>query len=199
LKKTLLPIKNLIDQGCKTVYKLYTEGEIALTAGLLVSCELYTILLSGGIGKRLWPISQEHHPKQFLSAEDIPPLRGKHSSELSFFQSAFKRAQAISPRVIIVSSINFANLIESQLQELEVELSQEDILLEPCIRNTAGSVIISALHAKKFGDPLLVYLPTDHIIGDDEYFVQIIQSVATQLPEEPYGNLWQRLCNKESD
>lgn len=122
---------------------------------------LIPVILSGGSGTRLWPLSRKNLPKQFL------PLAG----DSTLFQQTVTRAQtlpgAASP--IVVCSEDHRFLVAEQLQTLGI--SDASILLEPVARNTAPAIALAALQALgKDPDATLLVLPADHLIGDTDSF-----------------------------
>jgi len=122
---------------------------------------LIPVILSGGSGTRLWPLSRKNLPKQFL------PLAG----DSTLFQQTVARAQtlpsAVSP--IVVCSEDHRFLVAEQLQMLGV--SDASILLEPVARNTAPAIALAALQAlSRDPDATLLILPADHLIGDTDSF-----------------------------
>jgi mannose-1-phosphate guanylyltransferase / mannose-6-phosphate isomerase len=122
---------------------------------------LIPVILSGGSGTRLWPLSRKNLPKQFL------PLAG----DSTLFQQTVARAQtlpgATSP--IVVCSEDHRFLVAEQLQMLGI--SDASILLEPVARNTAPAIALAALQALgKDPDAILLVLPADHLIGDTDNF-----------------------------
>ena len=136
---------------------------------------LVPVLLSGGVGSRLWPVSREAHPKQFL------PL----ASELSMLQDTLARTsalEAVAPVVVCNEDHRF--MVAEQLRQLHVESAC--ILLEPEGRNTAPAVALAALQALKV-DPeaVLLVLPADHIIKDTAAFTDAVAS-AMPLAERGY-------------
>lgn len=118
------------------------------------------VILSGGSGTRLWPLSRQNLPKQFL------PLAGSES----LFQQTLQRTrvlQAAPP--IVVCSDDHRFLVAEQMRELGFE--NASILLEPAPRNTAPAIALAALHACKADpDAILLVLPADHLIGDVSSF-----------------------------
>ena len=112
------------------------------------------VVLSGGSGTRLWPMSRKHHPKQLL----------KLNGEDSMLQQTIKRAcRGNCPIVICNEEQRF--LIHRQLQEINCNGS---MILEPVARNTAPAIAIAAMQAlKQAEDPVLVVMPADHQIGDE--------------------------------
>jgi mannose-1-phosphate guanylyltransferase / mannose-6-phosphate isomerase len=138
---------------------------------------LIPLILSGGSGTRLWPISRRNLPKQFLS------LAGSET----LFQQTVRRAAALrdvgSP--IIVASDDHRFLAAEQLQELRI--TDADILLEPVARNTAPAIAVGALRAMaRSPESLILVLPADHLIGDDASFAD---AVAKARPLAEDGSL----------
>lgn len=129
------------------------------------------IIMSGGSGTRLWPLSRKNRPKQFLS------LFGEHS----LFQNTLNRLAGVesleSPIVVCNDEHRF--MVAEQLQELGVD--EADIILEPCARNTAPAVTLSALQALSKGDdPVLLVLAADHLIRDITAFEQAIMQAEAE-------------------
>lgn len=132
---------------------------------------LIPLILSGGSGTRLWPVSRRNLPKQFLA------LAGKGT----LFQQTLARTQQL-PHVaapIVVASEDHRFLAAEQLLEAGVEGAT--IVLEPLARNTAPAIALGALQAlERDADALLLVLPADHLIGDTAAFVDAVKQ-ATPL------------------
>ncbi|QWT18719.1 mannose-1-phosphate guanylyltransferase/mannose-6-phosphate isomerase [Bacillus sp. NP157] len=138
---------------------------------------LIPLILSGGSGTRLWPISRRNLPKQFLSLAGSDTL----------FQQTARRAMALPDAAapIVVAADDHRFLAAEQLQELGIEGTE--ILLEPVARNTAPAIAVGALQAvKRDPDAIVLVLPADHLIGDTERFSQ---AVAQALPAASAGSL----------
>lgn len=122
---------------------------------------LIPLILSGGSGTRLWPVSRKNLPKQFLS------LTGQGT----LFQQTVERTQLL-PGVgtpIVVASEDHRFLAAEQL--LESGIKGAKIVLEPSARNTAPAIALGALTAiEKDPEATLLVLPADHLIGDSESF-----------------------------
>jgi len=118
------------------------------------------VILSGGSGTRLWPLSRDAFPKQFLA------LVG-HDSML---QATWHRvAPLASGAPIVVAGETHRFMVAEQLRE--VGCADATILLEPLARNTAPAIAAAALEATRDGaDPLLLVLPSDHVIADADAF-----------------------------
>ena len=127
--------------------------------------ELKIVLLSGGSGTRLWPLSREAHPKQFL------PLAGEHS----LLQATWLRVRDL-PGVegpIVVANEEHRFLVAEQLREVGAQ--PEALILEPVGRNTAPAIAVAALQAMAGGaDPVLLVLPSDHVIADETAFCMAV-------------------------
>ncbi len=113
------------------------------------------VILSGGGGTRLWPMSTPDCPKQFLA------LTGDHSMFRLTLDRVQDRTRFAAP--IIVSGAAHAGVVTSQLAEAGV--NDAFVLLEPCARNTAPAIALAALSA---ADPnaVLLMMPSDHVITD---------------------------------
>jgi len=115
------------------------------------------ILLSGGSGTRLWPLSRERYPKQFL------PLTG----ERTMFQETLARLDGLTGlgAPVVVCNEEHRFLVAEQLRALG--RAEASIILEPAGRNTAPAIAMAALEAEaRFGDSPLLVLPADHAISD---------------------------------
>jgi len=123
---------------------------------------LIPVLLSGGVGSRLWPVSRSMLPKQFI---DFPNMQE------SLFQNTLSRLEGV-PDVedpIVVCNSDHRFLVAEQLRQLGKEHC--NILLEPIGKNTAPAVALAALCAlQNNADPLLLVLPADHVIQDQTAF-----------------------------
>ncbi|QXH37110.1 mannose-1-phosphate guanylyltransferase/mannose-6-phosphate isomerase [Pseudomonas muyukensis] len=118
------------------------------------------VVMAGGSGSRLWPMSRELNPKQFLAL----------ASEKSMLQVTVERLQGLTdlmPLIICNESHRF--VAAEQMRQLGLE--QSEILLEPVARNTAGAIALAALRARSQGqDPVLLVLAADHLISDGAVF-----------------------------
>lgn len=120
------------------------------------------VILCGGAGTRLWPLSREQYPKQLLA------LHG----DSSLLQETVARLQRVPNvgRPLVVCNEAHRFMVGQQLQGCGAE-----IILEPCARNTAPALAIAALQAMADGaDPVLLVLPADHLIREVEAFVQAV-------------------------
>ncbi len=130
---------------------------------------IHPVLLSGGAGTRLWPMSREHYPKQLLSL----------CSKRSMLQDTASRVDDPSrfapPLVICNQEHRF--VIAEQMRQMAA--APAAIMLEPVGRNTAAAAAVAALHVVA-RDPyaLLLVLPADHLIRDIEGFIEVVDRAA---------------------
>ena len=138
--------------------------------------KLQPVLLSGGSGTRLWPLSREAYPKQFL------PLVGEHT----MLQDTWRRVAPLAGAApIVVANEEHRFLAAEQLRLVGVE--HAGLILEPVGRNTAPAIAAAALQAMAGGDdPLLLVLPSDHVVRDPEGFRA---AVAAAVPAAEAGAL----------
>jgi len=123
------------------------------------------VILSGGGGHRLWPRSLDDKPKQFLNL----------FSDFSLLQETANRLKYIEHvhAPLILCNKTHCFLVLEQLQQLDIEPSS--IMLEPIGRNTAPAITLAALQAIEQGeDPVLLVLPSDHLITDPQAFCQVV-------------------------
>ena len=150
------------------------------------------VILCGGSGTRLWPLSRDSYPKQFLR------LLGNDS----LLQQTARRLEAIEgvQPVVLICGESSRFVIAEQMREIKV--TGATILLEPARRNTAPAIAASALHALAQGeDPILLVLPSDHVMGNPAAFTRAVSvavkaaeagdmvtfGIAPTLPETGYG------------
>lgn len=126
---------------------------------------IHPLVLSGGSGKRLWPLSRQANPKQFIT------FLGEHS----LFQVTAQRLRgAMFAAPIVIANDTHRFLVAEQLRQLDIQ--PQAIVLEPMGRNTAPAAIIGALlAAREDVDRLILLLPSDHAIADPDAFNQAIE------------------------
>ena len=133
------------------------------------------VVLSGGSGTRLWPLSREKYPKQLL------PL----ISEDSLLQATVRRVEGIAgvqlAKPMIVCNEEYRFVIAEQLRLMG---KQGPIVLEPVGRNTAPAMTLAALAAMRDGaDPILLVMPADHVILDVPAFQAVVRAGAARADE----------------
>ncbi|MBL8255322.1 MAG: mannose-1-phosphate guanylyltransferase/mannose-6-phosphate isomerase [Pseudoxanthomonas mexicana] len=131
--------------------------------------KLQPVLLSGGSGTRLWPLSREAYPKQFL------PLAGDDT----MVQATWRRVEAIADLApIVVANEEHRFLVAEQLRQIGAPVPA--IVLEPVGRNTAPAIAAAALQAMVDGaDPLLLVLPSDHVVRDVAGFQRAVREASS--------------------
>ncbi len=135
------------------------------------------VVMAGGSGSRLWPLSRSMFPKQFLA------LDNKH--KLTMLQATLDRVVDISAQnPIVITNENHRFIVAEQLREYGVDAK---IILEPVGRNTAPAIALAAFEAIKNGqDPVLLVLAADHVILGKQAFQN---SIRLALKQAEKGNL----------
>lgn len=135
--------------------------------------QLLPVVMAGGSGTRLWPLSREMYPKQFLALE----------AGQSMLQSTVARLQGLDVlKPVVICNENHRFLVAEQLRQMGA--LQGNILLEPVGRNTAPAVALAALQASREGaDPLLLVLAADHMIQNTAAFQAAVTRAITQAEQ----------------
>lgn len=142
-----------------------------------MNSELLPVVLAGGSGSRLWPMSRTAYPKQFLT------LVGETATMLQQTVERLEGLDSLPPLFVCNEEHRF--LLAEQLRQKQ--FSHSGIILEPFGRNTAPAIALTALQSMQNGDdPLLLILAADHIIRDEAAFRQSIQQA---LPFAQRGKL----------
>ena len=141
--------------------------------------KLIPVVLCGGSGSRLWPLSRRSYPKQYLSFND--------ENSLSFLQITLERInnlKDIQPPIIVC---NEEHRFITAEQVRKINIKPSSILLEPFSKNTAPAITCAALQSLSNGeDPILLILPSDHKIKNIEVFLEAI--IKAQLSAQE-GNI----------
>jgi len=151
------------------------------------STQVTPIILCGGSGSRLWPLSRSGFPKQFLV------LSGDDSAK-SLFQQAVERLNAMGSsqirvgKTLVVTNEEHRFLVLDQLRELPKV--QATLLLEPAGRNTAPALTLAALYAAEqsnqdSSDPILVITPADQTIQNGQAFTKALQDCIATVEADP--------------
>lgn len=135
---------------------------------------LQPVILSGGSGTRLWPLSRERHPKQLhILAGDATMLQAT-ATRMRSFEGSLEVAEA----PIVVCNEEYRFITAEQMRA--VGYSDPTILLEPAGRNTAPALTLAAFAAQENStDPILLVMPADHVIADLSIFHGAIQAGLT--------------------
>lgn len=138
------------------------------------------VILCGGSGTRLWPLSRETYPKQFLALPGKRSMLQETVLRLQMSPSRRMLPEVRSPMLVCNEEHRF--LAASQL--LEVGIKDACILLEPSGRNTAPALTLAALQAVSSGeDPVLLAMPADHVMADVQAFAFAVEQ-AFQIAEQ---------------
>ena len=131
--------------------------------------KIYPVILSGGSGSRLWPMSRAHYPKQLLAL----------SGSLTMLQATARRVSAATHYAppLIIANNDHRFIVAEQLQAAGIE--PRAIVLEPVGRNTAPAAAIAALAlVKDTPDAIMSLLASDHVIADEAAFTTAMQTAA---------------------
>ena len=133
----------------------------------------YLVIMAGGVGSRFWPVSSEELPKQFL---DIL------GTGRTLLQLTADRFRDIIPQdnIYIVTSANYCDLVKEQLPEVPAQ----NILAEPCRRNTAPCICYVSWKIKKRNPKAnIAVVPSDHMVTDEKNFAEAIQQTLEYAAE----------------
>jgi len=134
----------------------------------------YAVLMAGGVGSRFWPISTSGYPKQFhdmLGTGD------------TLIQKTFKRLNKFIPteNILILTNERYNDLVLEQLPLVK----QEQVVLEPAMRNTAPCILYAALKIQKMNpDGVMIVAPSDHWIEDEEAFARDVTACFNKCEKE---------------
>ena len=143
------------------------------------------VVLCGGTGTRLWPLSRKSLPKQF-----VPAFEGKSLLQLTLERFSAKNTEVVfcdknfelAPRVVCVGSVDHEHMLYDTAEKSEVEL---DLILEPCQKNTCAAIVASSiLLQKKYakrnnGDSVVAFFcPADHFLSDPQNLLRTILKAA---------------------
>lgn len=118
-----------------------------------------SIILAGGSGTRLWPLSRTNFPKQFIKLKNM---------DKSFFQMTFERCMSLTDieDIYIVTNNSYKFLILNQIKEIGCLFNEKHILVEPTGKNTLPAIYYGVKEIQKLGDDIIIVLPSDHLIED---------------------------------
>lgn len=147
------------------------------------------VLLAGGKGSRLWPLSIETNPKQFITLPKI---------NLSSFQVALLKAFKITRpnKIIIVTNLTYKNLLAQQLIDINLDITQLYIIYEEISNNTGiASYLSCLLFMQQNNDQITYFFPTDHMIAEPTNFFQDVIYQIDQDKINLFAEETQTLCS----
>lgn len=137
---------------------------------------MYGIILAGGSGSRLWPLSRELYPKQLLNL----------NSDKSLLQATFERLKQSMPedKIISITNTKHTSNIKMQLSKLT---TSPVVLAEPVAKNTAPAIVLAAKYIMQNSnsDPVIIVVPSDHLIQDNKGFLSTVKK-GEKLAEKGY-------------
>ena len=135
-----------------------------------------TLILAGGKGTRLWPLSRELMPKQFIRIFD----------DTSLFQKTVERALLFSKpkEIFVVTNREYRFRVFDELGDMGIEIPEENVLLEPVGKNTLPAIYwgLKVIH-ENFGKSKVAVLPSDHLIDANEKYIKAFRT-AERLAED---------------
>jgi len=135
---------------------------------------MYGIILAGGSGSRLWPLSRELYPKQLLNL----------NSDKSLLQTTFERLKRCTAEIVSITNTKHSSNVRMQLSE---QTENPIVLSEPVAKNTAPAIVLATKYImqKTNSDPVIIVVPSDHLIEDNEKFISTVKK-GEKLAESGY-------------
>ncbi|QED23894.1 mannose-1-phosphate guanylyltransferase/mannose-6-phosphate isomerase [Candidatus Deianiraea vastatrix] len=134
----------------------------------MIAKTLITIMV-GGSGTRLWPLSRENMPKQFINLD---------KSGLTLFQQCVLRGKKLSSNILLIANFRHRFIIMEQLRKINLEEDKNiHVIYEPCAKNTLAVSIIASLFASKNGFEKVLLLPSDQKIINEDVFMASCKKV----------------------
>lgn len=134
----------------------------------------YAVIMAGGVGSRFWPVSTEENPKQF---------HDMLGTGQSLIQNTFTRLEKLIPKenILIATNKKYKKLVLEHLPQV----NENQILLEPAMRNTAPCILYSALKIQNMNqDAVMIVAPSDHFIENETEFVRNVETAFQACEKE---------------
>ncbi len=145
---------------------------------------MYSVILCGGSGTRLWPMSRKNLPKQFL----------KLYEDKSLLQGTFDRIHKLLPsdHIFFITNKDSVVYVLNQIRKIDRKFSEKNIIVEPFARNTAPAMALAMKYLKEKIkiDPLekVLFLPSDHYIGNEKVYLDVMRVIA-ETKEDVIGTI----------
>ncbi|MDO4789348.1 MAG: mannose-1-phosphate guanylyltransferase [Porphyromonas sp.] len=139
----------------------------------MYTTQTYCVILAGGEGNRFWPYSRKSMPKQFLDFFGLGE---------TLLQMTYRRlSKSFSPdRILVSTNINYVEIVQEQLPDLP----KDNIISEPCRRNTTASCALATLHLlSRDRDAKICFAPSDHLVLDHDLFIKSMKQAASYIEE----------------
>ena len=137
------------------------------------------LIICGGVGKRLWPISRSSYPKQFIKIGDYSLFQ----TTVFRLMKVFEKDKQIYTKIFIVSNKEYEHIITDQLNEIKL-FNQCYLIFEPLSKNTAPAIICASIITQKlFTNPSLLVVPSDAFIKNENVFKTMITKSFNQYDE----------------
>lgn len=136
---------------------------------------MFGIILAGGSGSRLWPLSRELYPKQLLN----------FNSDKSLLQLTYERLNQFIPadNIVNITNVKHTSNVKFQLEQIAVDIN---ILSEPLSKNTAPAIALAVKYIQeKEDDPVILVVPSDHLIENNGKFIQTVEK-GEKLAQQGY-------------
>lgn len=143
--------------------------------------KIYSIILAGGSGTRLWPISRKFYPKQFIKLNEL--------WWVSLFQNTLKRANLISKSedILIATNTLYKYHCITQASEIWIKIKECQILIEPMAKNTLGAISFAMKNIED--DSLWLIMPSDQVIENEEEFLNSIKK-SSEIAKKSLVTFW---------
>lgn len=135
--------------------------------------QTYCVILAGGEGNRFWPYSRKSMPKQFLDFFGLGE---------TLLQMTYRRVSKSfsTERILVSTNINYVQIVQEQLPELPLE----NIIVEPCRRNTTATCALATLHLlSRDRDAKVCFAPSDHLVLDHDLFIKTMRQASAYINE----------------
>ncbi len=125
---------------------------------------MIVVIIAGGSGTRLWPLSTPDHPKHLLKI---------NGNDLSLLQHTYERAKQLTDKIYVVSEASHIDIVRNQLGELD----EDHFIVEPARRGTANCIVAALIYIGKYHnhDEPIAYVHADHYIRDTAGFIHSFQ------------------------